>query len=73
MLIQNGTTNRRLLVGGIALIALRGILQPLIDRSGHSSDTTDFALGLLLGIGLGLLGLFVVRHVRGNAGPGRAT
>lgn len=68
MLIQNQTKNGKLLIGGIVLIALRSILQPLIDRTGRSNDVTDFALGLLLGIGLGLIGLFVFRLGRGDTG-----
>jgi hypothetical protein len=73
MLIQNGTKNGKLLVGGIALIALRSIVQPLIDKSGHANDITDLALGLLLGIGFGLIGLFVWRLGRGSARPNGAT
>ena len=53
--------NKTLLVLGIAALALRGVLQTLVDRAGRSTDFTDFAFGVLFGVGIGLLILSVWR------------
>ena len=39
---------------GLLVMALRGVLQFLVDRGGHSTDLSDPLLGALFGIGLGL-------------------
>lgn len=64
MLFRKNLDNRLLLIVGIAFIALRSVLQLMIDRGGHSNDVTDFAMGLLLGVGIGTLSLFVWRFSR---------
>jgi hypothetical protein len=45
---------------GLAILALNPLLQRLVSRSAYASDLSDFALGLLFGVGLGvtLLGLW---------------
>lgn len=53
--------NKTLLVLGLGAIALRSLLQTLVDRAGRSTDLTDFAFGLLFGLGIGLVILFVWR------------
>ena len=53
--------NKTLLILGTAALALRGLLQTLIDRAGRSTDFTDFAFGALFGVGIGLVILFVWR------------
>ena len=53
--------NKTLLVLGTAALALRGLLQTLVDRAGRSTDFTDFAFGVLFGVGIGLVMLFVWR------------
>lgn len=53
--------NVTLLRLGLAAIAVRGTLQVFLDRTGRSNDFTDFAMGALLGAGIGLMMLFVWR------------
>ena len=53
--------NKTLLVLGLGAIALRSLLQTLVDRAGRSTDFTDFAFGVLFGLGIGLVILFVWR------------
>ena len=61
--------NRALFQLGLAAIALRGVLQMLLDRTHHSTDLTDFALGVLFGVGIGMLILFVWRNGRRGSDP----
>ncbi|MGE5082126.1 MAG: hypothetical protein ACM3ND_04390 [Acidobacteriota bacterium] len=68
MLLRKNLDNRLLLIAGITFIALRSVLQTMIKRAGHSSDVTDFALGLLFGVGIGTLILFVWRLQRDERG-----
>jgi len=51
---------------GLAAIALRSVLQMLLDRTHHSTDLTEFVLGVLFGAGIGMLMLFVWRNGRGS-------
>jgi hypothetical protein len=53
-----------LMVSGTACFAVWTTLQMFIQRSGRATDATDFALGILFGIGLGLMGLAVWRISR---------
>ena len=53
--------NKTLLVLGTAALALRGLLQTLVDRGGRSTDFTDFVFGALFGVAIGLVILFVWR------------
>ena len=53
---------------GLAILALRGVLQLLIDRNGHSNNITDFALGVLFGVGAGLLMIVAWRSGRSVRG-----
>ena len=53
--------NKTLFVLGVAALALRGVLQTLVDRAGRSTDFTDFVFGVLFGLGIGLVILFVWR------------
>jgi hypothetical protein len=69
MLIRNRATNKKLFVAGAGLLALRGVLERFVDRNGHSTDTTDFFFGVMFGVGIGLLLLFVWRLGRGNRTP----
>lgn len=59
MLLRKNLDPRILLILGSALTSLRIVLQNFLDRSGRSTDTTDFLMGMLLGLGLGFLMLFV--------------
>lgn len=52
------------IVLGLWALALRSILQTALDRSGRTTNLTDFALGLLMGIGIGLVGLGIWRRKR---------
>jgi len=62
MLFRNGSKNGKLLAAGALLLALSIVLRQAIERSGHSTDGTDFVLGMMLGLGLGLLMLFLWRQ-----------
>ena len=61
--------NKALFQLGLAAIALRSVLQMLLDRTHHSNDFTDFALGVLFGAGLGMLILFLCRNGRRGSDP----
>jgi NhaP-type Na+/H+ or K+/H+ antiporter len=66
MLLRKNFDNRLLFVLGAAFTSLRIVLQQLLDRAGKSNDTTDFVMGLLLGLGIGCLILFTWRLGRQN-------
>jgi hypothetical protein len=70
MIYGKRVQNSKLFVFGAALIALRSVFQTFLDRTHRSNDTTDFLMGLLMGVGLGMLMLFVWRLRRG--GPGQS-
>jgi hypothetical protein len=53
---------------GLAILALRGLLQYLVDSTGHSTNITDFALGVVFGVGAGLTMLAIWRNGRGPRG-----
>jgi hypothetical protein len=68
MLLRKSFDNRLLFVVGSGITTLRIILQRMLDRAGKSNDTTDFVMGLLLGVGFGCLMLFTWRLGRQNRG-----
>jgi len=49
---------------GVTACALRSVLQLLLVRTGHTNDITDFALGVVFGIGFGLLMIVLWRTGR---------
>ncbi|HEX3068286.1 MAG TPA: hypothetical protein VHX14_06905 [Thermoanaerobaculia bacterium] len=55
---------------GLAALAMRGTLQLLLDRTGHSNNTIDFLLGVIFGIGIGLL--ILVAWQSGRKGRGQS-
>jgi hypothetical protein len=66
-MLRTQRTPKRLIQIGLAILALGPLLQQLVSRSVYASDLSDFALGVLFGVGLGvtLLGLW---HDRGGGG-----
>ena len=56
-----------LLTLGVTALAVRGVLQLLLDRTGHANNITDFALGVVSGVGFGLL-MIVMWRGRGRRG-----
>lgn len=69
MFNRNNIKDRNLLIFGLALMADRMLMQAWFDRTHRSNDLTDFALGLIFGIGLGMVILFVWRNGRRGHGP----
>ena len=53
---------------GAGAVALRSVLQLLLDRTGHANNVTDFALGVLLGVGIGVLLIVAWRSGRTRRG-----
>lgn len=68
MLLRKSFDNRLFLVLGLALLALRGTLQAWLDRNGRTTDSTDFLMGMMLGVGVGILLLFVWKLGREKRG-----
>jgi pimeloyl-ACP methyl ester carboxylesterase len=62
--VLNKSEPRKLIALGLGVLALRAILQTALDRRGGGSDLTDFALGAVMGIGIGmtLLGIWKVKR-----------
>jgi uncharacterized membrane protein len=58
---------------GLAALAVRGTLQLLLDRTGHSNNLTDFLLGAVLGIGIALLLIVAWQNGRRNRGQSAGT
>ena len=48
----------------VASLAATNTFQIVLRRSGLASDFSDFALGALMGVGIGLMGLAVWRLAR---------
>ena len=59
----------RLMCFGLAAMALRSVLQTILDRNGLSNDVTDFCLGMLMGVGMGTTLLFIWRKGSGRPSP----
>ena len=64
---ETAMKNKTLLILGTAALALRGTLETFVDRAGRSTDLTDFAFGVLFGVGIGLVILFVWRSRKAMA------
>jgi hypothetical protein len=64
MMLLNRFKTSTLLCLGLGLLALRSVVQLLLDRAGHSNNITDFALGVLFGLGAGLAMIVAWRHGR---------
>jgi hypothetical protein len=61
---MNNIKPRVLFVAGLFVMAIHSLLRTLIDRAHHTTDSTDFALGILMGIGIGLVCLAIWRMRR---------
>jgi hypothetical protein len=64
MILRYRITNPTLVVLGLCLIAGGNVFRLVLDRAGRGTDLTDFALGVLFGIGVGILLLVVWRTGR---------
>jgi uncharacterized membrane protein YidH (DUF202 family) len=53
-----------LVFAGLMVAALAAVLRQLNVRGGHATDLSDFRLGVLVGIGIGLILLGLWRHRR---------
>ena len=68
-MLRTPRTSKHLIQIGVALLALIPVLQRLVGRSIYASDLSDFALGLLFGVGLGVTLLGLWRDHRGGGHP----
>ena len=59
------TSPKRLFHVGVFMVALWPALYRLVSRSGYASDLSDFTLGALFGIGLGVTLLGLWKHRQG--------
>jgi hypothetical protein len=66
MILRHRISTPTLIALGLCLIAAGNVLRLVLDRAGRGTDLTDFALGVLFGIGLGILLLAVWRTRRGD-------
>lgn len=57
-----------LFVVAALLLAIWNTAQLLIDRAGRTTDFTDFALGIVFGVAIGLMLLVAIRTGRGRRG-----
>ncbi|MEA2491957.1 MAG: hypothetical protein QOH21_3749 [Acidobacteriota bacterium] len=64
MILRHRFTTTTLYLLGLSFVIAGNVLQRLIDRAGRSTDLTDFALGVLFGIGIGMLLLVLWRGRR---------
>ncbi len=64
MIFRNGFKTSTIFRLGLGALALRSVLQLLLDRTGHSNNVTDFALGVLFGLAVGLLMIVAWRNGR---------
>ena len=64
MMLLNRIKTSTLFTLGVTALAIRSVLQLLLDRAGHTNDITDFALGVVFGLGLGLLMIVAWRSGR---------
>jgi hypothetical protein len=55
MFLRKAVNNRVLFMTGSSLVALQIVARVLIGRTIGANDGTDFVMGVLLGVGLGLL------------------
>lgn len=56
--------SKTLVLLGMIVMALSTVLRQLAVRGGHATDLSDFSLGLIAGIGLGLTLLGIWRNRR---------
>ena len=68
MILRHRISNPTLAVLSLCLIAAGNVLRLVLARTGRTTDLTDFALGVLFGIGLGVL-LLVVWWSRRDRAP----
>ena len=64
MLLRKPVKTQALIFFGTLLLAIRATLQHYLDRAGRTTDLSDFALGIVMGIGIGLMALAVWRISR---------
>ena len=53
---------------GFGAFAIKGVFQYIVDRSFHANDTTDFVSGALMGIGFGVLAIYLWLYGRRGHG-----
>lgn len=64
MLLRKPVKTQALVFFGTLLIAIHATLQHYLDHAGRTTDASDFALGIVMGVGIGLMGLAVWRISR---------
>ena len=68
MILGKRIQPRALVALGLVIMALRALLQTHVERSGWSSNSTDFALGVMMGVGIGLTLIGIWRKRREDRG-----
>ncbi|MGA7617349.1 MAG: hypothetical protein WBX15_19465 [Thermoanaerobaculia bacterium] len=68
MIFRRPIRTEALFFFGALTLAVWSTLQHFIDRSGHGTNTTDFLLGFLFGVSVGLLMLTAWRIGRRRHG-----
>lgn len=68
MLLAQRNPNRLVQIGAF-MVAVWPVLHRLVSRSGYASDLSDFALGALFGVGLGVTLLGLWQHRQGGGHP----
>lgn len=67
MILRYRFTSRTLVVLALCLIAAGNAFRFLLVRTGRATDLTDFSLGVLFGVGVGVLLLVAWRTRRDRA------
>jgi hypothetical protein len=62
-------TPKHLIWIGLVILTLHPLLQRLVGHSAYASDLSDFALGVLFGVGVGVALLGLWRDRRGGGHP----
>jgi pimeloyl-ACP methyl ester carboxylesterase len=72
MILHKNRAAGKLVLLGILALSLSVALFLLVGRNGHTSDLTDFGVGVLFGVAIGLLIVALIRSRSGGTGQSAA-